>query len=275
MGIRKNQANLTATERTNLVNALLAMKANGQYDVFVQQHIDRSNGDSDNGVRIGHRAPSFLPWHRRFLLDFENALKAINPAVDLPYWDWTTAGSTSTLWSTSFMGPNGSSTQNWRVTSGPFAQSSGNWTLNVRTDSNNYLRRRFGAGTGTVLPTAAQVSTVLGLTNYDTSPWNSTSLTSFRNQLEGWNGPNLHNRVHVWVSGTMAGFGSPNDPVFWMHHCNIDRLWSQWQAANPTRTYIPTSGTTNVVDIDEPMLPWGGSVTPRSMLSHSASYTYA
>ncbi|GGS34194.1 MULTISPECIES: tyrosinase family protein [Actinokineospora] len=273
MGIRKNQANLTATERANLVNALLQLKANGGYDQFVREHIDRGNADSDFSVRVGHRSPSFLPWHRKFLLEFERALQAIDPTVNLPYWDWTTAGASSSLWANDFMGPNGTSSLNWRVNSGPFAQSGGNWTLTVRSDSANYLRRNFGSF-GTTLPTATNVSSVMALSTYDTSPWNSQSTNSFRNYLEGFRGPNLHNRVHNWVSGTMAGFGSPNDPVFWLHHCNVDRLWSQWQARYPTQTYIPTAGTTNVNDIDEPMDPWFGDATPRNMLDHSAWYTY-
>jgi tyrosinase len=36
--------------------------------------------------------------------------------------------------------------------------------------------------------------------------------------------------VHVWVGGTMGFIATaPADPVFWMHHCNIDRLWWDWQ----------------------------------------------
>ena len=27
----------------------------------------------------------------------------------------------------------------------------------------------------------------------------------------------------------MGAFLSPRDPIFWMHHCNIDRLWAVWQ----------------------------------------------
>jgi tyrosinase len=23
---------------------------------------------------------------------------------------------------------------------------------------------------------------------------------------------------------------SPRDPIFWLHHCNIDRLWAEWNA---------------------------------------------
>ncbi|MBW4718586.1 tyrosinase family protein [Saccharothrix obliqua] len=270
MGIRKNQASLTPAERTAFVNAVLALKQNGTYDQFVQQHIVRANGDSDWSTRIGHRAPSFLPWHRKYLIDFEAALQSINPSVTIPYWDWTVA--TTTLWTNDFMGPTGTSGTNWRVPTGPFAYSGGAWTLTVRSDSANYLRRNLGAG-GLQLPSSFDLASVMGLTTYDTSPWNSTSLNSFRNYLEGFRGPNLHNRVHNWVSGTMAGAGSPNDPVFWLHHCNVDRLWSEWQAQHPTATYQPAFGTADVADIDEPMAPW--ATTPRDMLDHSGLYTYA
>ena len=42
-----------------------------------------------------------------------------------------------------------------------------------------------------------------------------------------------HNDVHVAVGGTMATSSSPADPLFWLHHANLDRLWSRWQAGNP------------------------------------------
>ena len=51
---------------------------------------------------------------------------------------------------------------------------------------------------------------------------------------------NPHNIVHVLVGGlTSAGDAAscltdPDlagiDPLFWVHHCNIDRLWGAWQA---------------------------------------------
>jgi tyrosinase len=42
-----------------------------------------------------------------------------------------------------------------------------------------------------------------------------------------------HNRVHVWVGGIMARGESPIDPIFFLHHANIDRLWAQWQNSHP------------------------------------------
>ena len=35
---------------------------------------------------------------------------------------------------------------------------------------------------------------------------------------------------------------SPNDPVFFLHHCNVDRIWALWQYAHPASAYLPASG---------------------------------
>ena len=42
----------------------------------------------------------------------------------------------------------------------------------------------------------------------------------------------VHGGVHNAVGGTMSGGRSPADPLFFLHHANIDRLWSVWQAAH-------------------------------------------
>ena len=43
-----------------------------------------------------------------------------------------------------------------------------------------------------------------------------------------------HNRPHVWVGGTMVTYSSPADPIFWLHHANIDRIWSLWPKSQST-----------------------------------------
>jgi tyrosinase len=264
---------LSASEKRAFVNAVVELKRRGSYDELVRTHNTFILSDQDNGARVGHRSPSFGPWHRWLLLDFERALQSIDPSVNLPYWDWTTDRSAkSSLWGPDFLGGNGR-TSDQQVTTGAFAYSTGAWTLTVRVDSRPYLRRSLGAS-GDPLPTATEVRQVLGLTPYDSAPWNSASPTGFRNQLEGWQGPNLHNRVHVWVGGNMATGASPNDPVFWLHHCFIDKLWADWQAAHPDQGYLPAGGTPDVVGLDDTMRPWG-DVKPRDMLDHKRFYQYA
>src|SRR5919197_1077891 len=46
----------------------------------------------------------------------------------------------------------------------------------------------------------------------------------------------LHGGVHIAVggeSGQMSTARSPADPLFWLHHANIDRLWAGWQERHP------------------------------------------
>ncbi|WP_149179681.1 tyrosinase MelC2 [Streptomyces sp. TRM49041] len=271
MTVRKNQATLTAEEKGRFVAALLELKRTGKYDPFVHTHNEFIMSDTDYGDRVGHRSPSFLPWHRRFLLEFEQALQAVDPDVALPYWDWTADRTpASSLWAPDFLGGTGRS-RDGRVLDGPFARSAGGWTIGVRVDGRDFLRRSLGGG-GRSLPTRAEVDTVLAMETYDAPPWNSAS-DGFRNHLEGWRGINLHNRVHVWVGGQMATGVSPNDPVFWLHHAFVDKLWAEWQARHPRSTYLPTGPTRNVVDLNKPMRPWN-DVTPADLLDHTRFYTF-
>ncbi|MER5886777.1 tyrosinase family protein [Streptomyces sp. NPDC001941] len=272
MTVRKNQARLTAEEKRRLVAALVELKRDGRYDAFVTTHNAFIMSDTDSGDRVGHRSPSFLPWHRRFLLQFEQALQSVDATVTLPYWDWTAdRTAASSLWAADFLGGTGRS-RDGQVMDGAFAQGGGRWPISVRVDGRGYLRRNLG-GNGLQLPTRAEADSVLAMATYDTAPWNSAS-DGFRNHLEGWRGVNLHNRVHVWVGGQMSTGVSPNDPVFWLHHAFVDKLWADWQARHPGSPYLPGGGTPDVVDLRETMRPWN-DVTPADMLDHTRHYTYA
>jgi hypothetical protein len=58
---------------------------------------------------------------------------------------------------------------------------------------------------------------------------NSTALAQFQRRLEL--GP--HAEVHIAIGGTMNSGSSPADPLFWLHHANIDRIWALWQTQHP------------------------------------------
>lgn len=64
-----------------------------------------------------------------------------------------------------------------------------------------------------------------------------TSFTPFQRTLEA----TVHGMVHEAVGGDMAGSASPSDPLFWLHHANIDRLWAAWQSKHPGKN--PPNGT--------------------------------
>jgi tyrosinase len=277
MGIRKDQAALTPAERAAFVAAVLALKAEGTYDVFVAQHRTAMQAGTNDPA---HNGPAFLPWHREYLRRFERALQTVDPSVWLPYWDSTVNQFVTALpWTADFMGGNGSGTTH-RVITGPFAFATGDWPLTVRDsgDTRVDLRRAFGQQVR-ILPSPDLAKYLNNVVPYDSAPWSYASdpQRSFRRYLE----MEFDYTVHGFIGETMATKSSPNDPVFWLHHCNLDRLWAKWQLTHPDQTYVPSSGTSGVVaghGLDDPMPPWNTESvppTPRSVLDHHAlGYSY-
>ncbi|MFF9869273.1 tyrosinase family protein [Streptomyces sp. NPDC013953] len=284
---RKNQRDLTGAERKRFVAAVLELKRTGRYDDFVRTHVRYYRADGDKGLRVAHMAPSFLPWHRQYLLEFERALREVDPRVTVPYWDWTRDNTpAASLWSEDFMGGNGRR-RDQQVMTGPFAYAKGHWTIEVGVTADRFLTRNFGNPANPVeLPTRQELAAAMDETVYDAYPWNSTSRMGFRNKLEGWSRERgtgrwrNHNRVHRWVGGLMLGGASVNDPVFWLHHAFVDLVWSRWQSRNPRARYLPdvppplgSPERGRVVARDEPMPPW--DVAPADVAGHDHVYRYA
>ncbi|WP_328541106.1 tyrosinase family protein [Streptomyces sp. NBC_00344] len=286
MYTRKNQRDLSTAEKRRFVGAVLELKRSGQYDDFVRLHDRYYVTDGSEGPRVAHMAPTFFPWHRRFLLEFERALQAVAPGVSVPYWDWTVDSTpAASLWSDDFMGGNGRPGDR-QVMTGPFAYNRGNWDIRVGVTNRRFLTRNFGRPADPVaLPTAADVASALEQPVYDAPPWDSTVALGFRNAFEGWSvagGPKWrnHNLVHRWVGGLMNSGTSPNDPVFWLHHSFVDLLWDRWQQAHPHAGFLPVMKLSSqdpqsdrVYSLNEPMPPW--DVTPSALMSHQGIYAYA
>jgi tyrosinase len=283
---RRNQRNLTSSQRTQFVQAVLELKRMGGYDKYVTLHAKYFASDGETGLRVAHMAPTFFPWHRQFLLTFERDLQMIDPGVSIPYWDWIRDRSASSpLWGADFMGGNGRDSDG-QVMTGPFAHRYGNWPITYGVTQERYLTRNMGRpDRPLVLPTKSELDAVLAMGTYDTAPWNSAPSTKgFRNKIEGWTvsetkGGYLHNRVHQWVGGHMVGGASPNDPVFWLHHAFIDLIWVRWQRRHPHSGYLPSRPLTahnpehgRVISLNEKMPPFG--VKPSAMMNHRRYYTY-
>ena len=255
-----------------------------RYDDFVWVHMKVMMEGPNNSVNGGpgpnwaHRGPSFGPWHRELLKLYEEELRSVSgdPNLCLPYWNWTkdrNAADPGFPFFTEFLGGDGAGNPHDKVATGDFAQANG-WNLNVDEENFGYLRRRFGGGgpdglpTG-LLPTVNNVQTCLTRTPYDSSLWdqNVSSASSLRNTLEGWVTPNIHNTVHVWVSGSMLPGTSPNDPIFFFHHNNIDRLWASWQQKHPAIAhYLPdntTPSANGLTRLNDRMATFGRTASDR------------
>jgi tyrosinase len=299
-----------AKARNDFVNGVLALKQEllgpttadlgipgpaqqvSTYDLFIVWHhfaMHRLTPPDQPDRNAAHSGPVFLPWHRFMLVLFELQLQRVlnDATAALPYWDWGADGDLpegqqpgAPLWKDTGIGGSGSP-----VADGPFKSSAFRVRL-VTTASgalraiDRGLRRALGADPdGSTLPTTAAVKQALGVDRYDESPWDRSTLL-LRNRLEGWrpSGPQLHNRVHVWVGGDMAPASSPNDPVFYLNHCNVDRVWEGWMVERG-RTYEPPQAASDELlghRIDDPMysLLLDQDVTPAQVLDIGAFYSY-
>ena len=274
MGIRRNIVS-NAAARDAYVQGVLLLKAEmsgtttadlgipsrpgvsshvlSTWDLFVYWHMVAMFERLD-GRNAAHSGPVFFPWHRWMMILLEAQFQRVLADADfgLPYWDWSADGEFTAaqqrnrpVWNASTMGGNGRPSDG-QVTTGPFSRTS---PFRVRIEgtivpgqifaTNRPLRRNFGGGIAT-LPPKADVGSAIAGSLYDSPNWNADS-TSMRNFVEGWepSPPDTHNRVHVWIGGDMSPASSPNDPVFYLNHCNVDRIWARWQSDNPTAPYVP------------------------------------
>lgn len=147
-----------------------------------------------------------------------------------------------------------------------------------------------GGGT-TYLPNRIEVMITLAAPSYDAANddgnfFTNGRRTSFRSRLEGWNNIcsaancvgsrgnsnnsdfscRMHNNVHDWVGGHMDVVpAAVNDPIFNLHHCNVDRIFESWVnryiGADPFNSkllpsYVPVSGAHPGQNRDDYIVPF-------------------
>jgi tyrosinase len=267
------------------------------YDLFVTWHhlaMETFTPPTQGDRNAAHRGPVFLPWHRFMLILLELQLQRVlgDDGFGLPYWDWAADGELSpdeqpgaAVWADDCMGGQGSP-----IATGQFAFDAADpdsWRVRIAANVqgqlgavNRGLRRGFGQSIDS-LPQRAEVAAALDLPTYDMEPW-TTESEGFRNRVEGWRpleaAPGLHNRVHVWVGGDMLPSSSPNDPVFYLNHCNEDRIFSAWRERYPDSPYLPDATAPEELRghrIDDEMYSLlTNPITPRQMLDPSEFYSY-
>ena len=127
-----------------------------------------------------HELSEFLPWHRWFILEYENLLRTIDCRITVPYWDWSIRSSNpwsaSHLWHPSNKGFGGNGGNGGEcVTTGPFRYLA--WSI----VGGKCLERNFNGR----IPNARKVNEVIA----------SNSFIDFERELR----VNLHNTVHCRI----------------------------------------------------------------------------
>jgi hypothetical protein len=187
-----------------------------------------------------HQSWYFLPWHRMYLYYFERILRAAVAQTGgpedfaLPYWNYDNPFPNSTL------------PQPFREPTLPDGSSNPLFLPPPRRDTDI-------ANGAQLNPLVTSSSAAMAMTGFSGPPGSGfgggrRTPAHFGGSVGGLEGT-PHNDIHVQVGGSPSGqcqgglMIDPRcaalDPIFWLHHANVDRLWSQWLAlgggrANPT-----------------------------------------
>jgi hypothetical protein len=100
----------------------------------------------------------------------------------------------------------------------------------------------------------------------------STTFDQYRQRIESV----PHGQVHVSIGQDMVTMYSPNDPVFFLHHAFIDKLWADWQASGQGRDQAyngrnPNGSNVRTSDI---LVPFNRTVAS-VLRTTDLCYTYA
>jgi tyrosinase len=159
-----------------------------------------------------HGRAGFLPWHRAYLLDLERELQLIDPSVTLPYWKFDEPA--PNLFTRAFIGdPN----RLGRVRFVP-----GNPLEFWATDGVAGIERSpfFDTDTSPAFVISEEATLLLG------GPQNLYA--EFRD-MEG----DPHGFAHTSFGGSISQIDTAaKDPLFFLLHVNVDRLWAKWQWLN-------------------------------------------
>jgi len=171
----------------------------------------------------------FLPWHRMYVYFFERIVRKVsgNASFTLPYWNYSVSGPLHGVMPPEFRMPTD------QVFSSLF--------MKIRND---------GVNEGQPID-KNRPSDYLSLDALDQCTYAPNGAEpGFCMKLDF----PLHGRIHVLV-GKVNNMGdvptAANDPVFWIHHCNIDRLWESWNKAGRKNLTNPNFLSKSFIFADE------------------------
>jgi tyrosinase len=237
--IRKNANSLTPGERDRFVAAFAQLnnQGAGRFAAFRDMHTNVSSPQA-------HGAPAFLPWHRAYLLDLERELQAVDPSVSLHYWRFDQAS--PNIFTRDFLGVSNDI--------GTVQFSPNNPLQFWVTDGVQGINRRPFFPTNSAPPGLRTEAQTIAL---------GTTYPAFRT-MEG----NPHGSAHVSFGGSISSIPTAaRDPLFFLLHCNVDRLWAKWQRQNnrfnPAQAASYDSGANPIGhNLPDTMWPWNGITGP-------------
>ena len=186
-------------------------------------HDERDAEENADWRKCEHGTWHFFTWHRMYIHYFEDILRkyANSDSLRLPYWPWEQPGQRGLPeeFRREFE-PDG-------VTRNPLyvkERQMNDATMEVRWQQRDFETQM---ASRSFVGLVAGQGIVPGFGGGARRP-NGQILPNQPGTFEGFPHGNIH--VDVGGNGWMRWpWLAARDPIFWLHHCNIDRLWERWR----------------------------------------------
>ena len=269
--IRRDWSHYSQTEKNTFQNCLNIAFQRELYQKFIGIHVYRVND------AYAHYTNGFVAWHRKWLVALENMLRSLGgdcACVTLPYWDWgeeaamrqssnckTKEECSPTMQDWGGGGNVESPYVNAPVWNAPEATepvdtASGYCVLNSITEkwrSNSLMGEKYIRSFNASCPIIRRGWNDPRDENY-ASPMVATSFLGLasdigRSRSYSAFAPVLNGDIHILPhdnsGGLLLTFMSPADPLFILHHTNVDRIWALWARCHGCDTITPSMRTQN------------------------------
>lgn len=214
--VRVDFASLTVNQRRSYIDTVLRAATDPNFIQKYETLIFKYKSSFDTlAQETRSNVSMFFPWHRYFLLEYENLLREIDCHITIPYWDWTALPMNpyiSSVWSPESGFGDSSRSNDSCVNNGPFNSAVFNITPSA---GGGCLKRHYRMQ---LFPTRAIVEQDL-----------LTHLPSQFNEFHQFLQVFIHTNVRCFVGGQMCSNDAANDPAFLLHLSQLDSLFTRWQ----------------------------------------------
>jgi hypothetical protein len=215
---RKAVSSLSSSQISQLRLAFARLRSlpstdNRRWVIQADMHALYCQACNHDRVQSVHHSWIFFPWHRAFIYYFERILGSLVGDINhfrLPYWDW----------------------ENHRFQPEIYAIPAN--SSNSLYDANRYGPINQGANLPSTDGSAKRIALLYGIADFATFGGTASRGGACES--------NPHDAIHDDIGLHTSPFHdmghlgyAARDPIFYAHHCNIDKIWSNWNALAATR----------------------------------------
>ena len=209
---RQDWTMLSDSEKQQYINAVLKVATDPTYQplytALVLAYAESFNTLAQYTVS---EMSYFFPWHKYFLLEYENLLRLVNNQITIPYWDWSLLSTTpyqSAVFDPQTGFGNSSNVTSMCVNSGPFREGQ------YEVVGGGCLKREYG---DFQFPNRDLIDQFLTL--------DASKFDEFHTSLQLL----INLNVRCFVGGQICTPQAANDPLYLLQLTRLDQVFDEWQ----------------------------------------------